>query len=205
MVVNNNSIPVCGLVTPVPVKNSVCSFLAYVFCCYQAFSPIGASRRSSTSIDVVTRDDFLQAVGVIAASIVFAPVAWADETLPSGVTYTIIKKGDGPQPMVGELAAIRFNAFNGETKIDDIFDTPEPLYTRVGSGGMLKGVEEVLPLMRLGDRWKLTIPGNMAFGSKGRPSSAGKPRIQPDATIVFEVEMVGLPGREPELIELIGD
>lgn len=68
-----------------------------------------------------------------------------------------------------------------------------------------KGVEEVLPLMRLGDRWKLTIPGNMAFGSKGRPSSAGKPRIQPDATIVFEVEMVGLPGREPELIELIGD
>ena len=104
----------------------------------QAFSPIGASRRSSTSIDVVTRDDFLQAVGVIAASIVFAPVAWADETLPSGVTYTIIKKGDGPQPMVGELAAIRFNAFNGETKIDDIFDTPEPLYTRVGSGGMLK-------------------------------------------------------------------
>jgi FKBP-type peptidyl-prolyl cis-trans isomerase len=70
---------------------------------------------------------------------------------------------------------------------------------------LYKGVEEVLPLMRLGDRWKLTIPGNMAFGSKGRPSSAGKPRIQPDATIVFEVEMVGLPGREPELIELIGD
>lgn len=104
----------------------------------QAFSPIGASRRLSTSIDVVTRDDFLQTVGVIAASALFAPVAWADETLPSGVTYTIIKKGDGPQPVIGELAAIRFNAFNGETKIDDIFDTPEPLYTRVGSGGMLK-------------------------------------------------------------------
>lgn len=45
----------------------------------------------------------------------------------------------------------------------------------------------------------------MAFGPKGRPSSAGKPRIQADATIVFEVEMVGLPGREPELIDLIGD
>jgi peptidylprolyl isomerase len=47
--------------------------------------------------------------------------------------------------------------------------------------------------------------GNLAFGSKGRPASAGKPRIPSDATIVFQVEMVGLPGREPELIELIGD
>jgi hypothetical protein len=43
-------------------------------------------------------------------------------------------------------------------KIDDIFDTPEPYYTRVGSGAMLKGVEEVLPMMVLGDRWVLTIP-----------------------------------------------
>jgi peptidylprolyl isomerase len=45
----------------------------------------------------------------------------------------------------------------------------------------------------------------MAFGPKGRPASAGKPRIPGDATIVFDVEMVGLPGKEPELIELIGD
>ena len=45
----------------------------------------------------------------------------------------------------------------------------------------------------------------LAFGSKGRPASAGKPRIPGDATITFEVEMVGLPGKEPELIELIGD
>jgi peptidylprolyl isomerase len=38
-----------------------------------------------------------------------------------------------------------------------------------------------------------------------RPASAGKPRIPPDAEITFDVEMVGLPGKEPELIELIGD
>ena len=40
---------------------------------------------------------------------------------------------------------------------------------------------------------------------EGRPASAGKPRIAPNAEIVFEVEMVGLPGKEPELIDLIGD
>jgi peptidylprolyl isomerase len=47
--------------------------------------------------------------------------------------------------------------------------------------------------------------GNLAFGQKGRPASAGKPRIPADQTIIFELEVVGLPGREQELIELIGD
>jgi len=45
----------------------------------------------------------------------------------------------------------------------------------------------------------------LAFGKAGRPSSPGKPRIPPNAVIVFDVEMVGLPGKEVELIELIGD
>ena len=49
------------------------------------------------------------------------------------------------------------------------------------------------------------VQGELAFGKKGRPSSAGRPRIPGDAIVVFEVEMVGLPGKEVELIELIGD
>jgi hypothetical protein len=51
----------------------------------------------------------------------------------------------------------------------------------------------------------LKSQGNLAFGAKGRPASAGKPRIPANCEIIFEVEMVGLPGKEPELIELIGD
>ena len=50
-------------------------------------------------------------------------------TLPTGVTYEVIKAGKGPKPEMGELAAIRFAAFYGDRKIDDIFDTPEPYYT----------------------------------------------------------------------------
>ena len=49
------------------------------------------------------------------------------------------------------------------------------------------------------------VQSELAFGSKGRPASAGKPRIPGNAIITFDVEMVGLPGKEPELIELIGD
>merc|ERR1712154_499029 len=149
--------------------------------------------------------NFLKYVaGSTAASILVGnPIASLAEdepiTLASGVSYTIKKSGEGPKPTVGELAAIRFkaNVLQSGNVIDDIFETPEPYYTRVGSGGLLKGVEEVLPKMRVGDRWLLTIPGNLAFGAKGRPSSAGKPRIPGNATILFEVEMVGLPGKEP--------
>lgn len=132
--------------------------------------------------------------------------------LPSGTSYVVVKSGDGPQPSIGELAGIRFRAEVVQTgnKIDDIFDTPEPYYTRIGSGGLLKvrvkctnctmyllldcvclysfmcnaskylnnfflflvnrivtffqkGVEEVLPKMRVGDRFLITIPVSHYF------------------------------------------
>mmetsp|Transcript_18002 Transcript_18002/g.49934 ORF Transcript_18002/g.49934 Transcript_18002/m.49934 type:complete len:179 (+) Transcript_18002:356-892(+) len=154
----------------------------------------------------VTRDNFLKSAVATAGSWAFVgSLPAVAETLPSGVSYTIKQTGDGPKPDVGELVAIRFAAFAGDNKIDDIFVTPEPYYTRLGSGGLIKGVEQVLPMMRVGDRWVLTVPGELAFGKKGRPASAGKPRIPSDATIIFDVEIVGLPGKETELIDLIGD
>ena len=91
--------------------------------------------------------------------------AFADETLPSGVAIKVTKSGKGPAPDVGEMAAIRFSAYAGDNKIDDVFDTPEPYYTRIGSGGLIKGVEEVLPKMRVGDRWVLTVPVSFTFGT----------------------------------------
>lgn len=117
----------------------------------------------SSSTAAASREDFLKsmaAIAVASATTALLPTAsaLADETLPSGVTYTVKKKGDGPKPESGELVAIRFAAYSGEIKIDDIFATPEPYYTRVGSGGLLKGVETTLPLMRVGDRWVLNIP-----------------------------------------------
>ena len=179
-----------------------------------AFAPSSpAFTRTSTEMNMagMSRLDFVKAGAFAAAGAVLTgqatPAFAEDVTLPSGVKYEVVKSGKGPAPSVGELAGIRFKAVVKENgnKIDDIFDTTEPYYTRVGSGGLIKGVEEVLPKMRVGDRWIITVPGNLAFGSKGRPASAGKPRIPSDATIIFEVEMVGLPGKEDELIELIGD
>lgn len=189
-------------------KNTTLFCLLAVLASATAFAPSQSSAaRTSTSLQAVSRDDFLKsmAVAIGGSTLLNLPGTAMAETLPNGVEINVKKAGDGPKPETGELVAIRFAAFAGANKIDDIFDTPEPYYTRIGSGGLLKGVESVLPMMRVGDRWELTIPGSLAFGPKGRPASAGKPRIPGDATIVFDVEMVGLPGKEPELIELIGD
>jgi len=198
--------------------------VANAFTSIPAFSRQGSSLSMTSEKNIkkggadISRMNFVSSVvtstiTVVGSSIVGSETVFAEDDndstvkLASGVSYKISNAGDGPKPEVGELAAIRFKAVCVDTgnTIDDIFNTPEPYYTRVGSGGMLKGVEEVLPKMRVGDRWVINIPGSLAFGPKGRPSSAGKPRIPSNATIQFDVEMVGLPGKEPELIELIGD
>mmetsp|Transcript_37974 Transcript_37974/g.77581 ORF Transcript_37974/g.77581 Transcript_37974/m.77581 type:complete len:195 (+) Transcript_37974:115-699(+) len=193
------------------MMKSTCIFLSLLAPSAAFVAPSASQSSTRLLAQSSSRAEFLRdvttaVVGVTAAAVVQQPFpAFADETLPSGVAIKVVNAGEGPKPDIGELAAIRFNSFAGENKIDDVFATPEPYYTRVGSGGLIKGVEEVLPKMRVGDRWILTIPGNLAFGAKGRPASAGKPRIPANCEIIFEVEMVGLPGKEPELIELIGD
>ena len=111
----------------------------------------------------VSRKSMLQTlvnggVATAAATFLVEQPAWAGEKLQSGVSYEVVKSGNGVKPEIGELIAIRFAAFVEGRQIDNIFDTPEPYYTRLGSGGLLKGVESTLPLMNLGDRWKLTIP-----------------------------------------------
>ncbi len=124
------------------------------------------------------------------------------ETLPSGIVYTVIEKGNGPKPEVGELAAIRFTGAYKDVVFDNLYDTKEPLYFRVGGNTLLKGIEEAVKAMQVGDRWKLTIPGELAFGAKGRSASPGKPRIPPMAAVEYDLKLVAIPGRETEIIDL---
>ena len=134
----------------------------------------GTARQQQTALNLQSREAFLKtaAAGVLSSTFLNGPLQSAKAaelvTLPNGVKYEVKKTGQGPKPDLGELVAIRFRAFCGDNKIDDIFETPEPYYTRVGSGGLVKGVEETLPLMQLGDRWELTIPVGDSWRGFGR-------------------------------------
>uniref|UniRef100_A0A7S1C0A8 Peptidylprolyl isomerase n=1 Tax=Corethron hystrix TaxID=216773 RepID=A0A7S1C0A8_9STRA len=130
-----------------------CILAAIVLEVANGFSPSSPSRKAfvtspqTTQLDA-SRSDFLRIVATTGAlslttqiSTVFPALAdGATTTSPSGVVIEVLKTGDGPKPEVGQLAGIRFKAIVKETgnKIDDVFDTPEPYYTRVGSGGLIK-------------------------------------------------------------------
>jgi hypothetical protein len=149
------------LLTVVAVSVSVTSVHAWTLPkTTTTFTSTSTSTSTQLGAAAVSRQDMLKTVigGAFASVIVSSPMPVFAEATEAGVQYEVIKSGDGPKPDVGELAAIRFRAYAGDIKIDDIFDSPEPYYTRLGSGGLIKGVETTLPLMRLGDRWKLTIP-----------------------------------------------
>jgi len=103
-----------------------------------AFAP-SPFARTTTSL-AASRADFLRAAGVLSTGLVFPALAEETVTLPSGVSYVVKKSGSTEKPQKGELVGIRFKAVvaGKNNVIDDTFDTPEPYYTRVGSGGLVK-------------------------------------------------------------------
>lgn len=64
------------------------------------------------------------------------------------------------------------------------------LCVRAGVGSILKGVDEAVLHMHTGEKLHLVFGGELAFGTKGRPSSPGKPRIPPNAIVDYEVQNV---------------
>ena len=69
---------------------------------------------------------------------------------------------------------------------------------------VLPGVEEAVKMMRSGDVWELAVPGKLGFGEKGRSASPGKPRIPSNADLTFLVELVAVPGKDDEILEVTG-
>ena len=128
-------------------------------------------------------------------------------TTKSGLTYTVVKgNGKGGSPVVGDLVAIRFKCTIEKTGavIDDIMNTAEPYYYRVGSGQVVPAVEEAIVLMKPGDVYDLTVPPVLGFGTKGRNSSPGKPRISGDAVLKFTLALEAVPGKDEEIIDVNG-
>ena len=72
------------------------------------------------------------------------------------------------------------------TVFDQTPDTDHPLKARIGRGELIEGWDEALQKMHEGERWLLIVPPSMGYGARGKP-----PVIPRDATLVFEMEMVG--------------
>ena len=105
-------------------------------------------------------------------------------TLPSGLQYKVISEGSGPSPKPGDRVSVTYKG----TLIDGtVFDSTEknggtPATFRVD--GVIKGWTEALLKMKKGAKWELFIPSDLAYGE------GGKPPIEPNSTLIFEVELL---------------
>lgn len=109
--------------------------------------------------------------------------------LPSGLMLRVrtpVENGDSP--VSGDMVTVHYRGQlpHGE-EFDSSYSRGEP--ATFPSDRLITGWVEALPLMRVGERWELYIPSDLAYGGRGTP---GGP-IGPDQALVFELELVGLP------------
>lgn len=102
-----------------------------------------------------------------------------------GVKYETLKEGTGPELKSGQRAAMHYE---GKLENGEVFDSSrsrQPFEVTLGAGQVIKGWDEAIPGMKVGEVRKLIIPPSMAYGKMG---SGGK--IPPNATLTFEVELI---------------
>ena len=106
-------------------------------------------------------------------------------TTASGLQYKIETKGTGKIPGSNDTVVCHYRGtlVNGE-EFDSSYKRSEP--SSFGVTGVIKGWTEALLMMPVGSKWKLTIPSELAYGERGRPS------IPPNSVLLFDIELVSI-------------
>lgn len=107
-------------------------------------------------------------------------------TLESGLQYEVITEGNGPKPQLKDTVRCHYHGtlINGVV-FDSSMDRGEP--AEFPLQGVIKGWTEILQLMPVGSKWKVTIPSELAYGDRG----AGQ-HIQPGSTLIFIIELLAI-------------
>jgi FKBP-type peptidyl-prolyl cis-trans isomerase len=111
-------------------------------------------------------------------------------TTPSGLKYTEIVEGTGPIPKTGQMVSV---IYTGSLQKDGaVFDSSAkhggaPYEFPLGRGQVIKGWDEAIATMKVGGKRHLIIPPKLGYGASGMA-----PNIPPNATLLFDVELVSV-------------
>ncbi len=120
-------------------------------------------------------------------------VAWLAEngkkpgvkTTASGLQYEVLATGAGQQAAMGKTVTVHYTGtmLDG-TEFDSSVKRGQPADFPLNPGGLIQGWLEAIPMMKEGDRWKLYIPSDLAYGERGNRG------IPPNSLLIFEVELI---------------
>ncbi|MBI3502787.1 MAG: FKBP-type peptidyl-prolyl cis-trans isomerase [Bacteroidetes bacterium] len=107
-----------------------------------------------------------------------------------GLKYIVLKKGTGAKAVNGKKVSVHYSGFLGDGSwklFDSSVQRGQPIEFNLGVGQVIKGWDEGIALMSVGDKMRLLIPYQLAYGEQGRP-----PIIPPKATLIFDVELMNV-------------
>lgn len=107
------------------------------------------------------------------------------KTTASGLQYEVVKEGDGATPKATDMVTVHYTGTFADGKKFDSSAGGEPAQFQVNQ--VIPGWTEGLQLMKVGAKYKFTIPSELAYGPEGR-----MPTIPPEAVLLFDVELLGV-------------
>ena len=100
----------------------------------------------------------------------------------------VLTTGTGAAPRKGDRVSVHYTGwFTTGGKFDSSVGRDEPFEFVLGAGQVIRGWDQGVAQMKVGDKVKLTIPPDLAYGAQGYPGA-----IPPNSTLVFEVELLGI-------------
>ncbi len=106
--------------------------------------------------------------------------------LDSGLQYKVITAGEGPTPTADDTVVVHYKGtlLDG-TEFDSSYARGEP--AELGVNRVIQGWQEALQLMKVGAKWQIAVPSELAYGSRGAGSVIG-----PNSTLLFDIELLGI-------------